>query len=239
MTTRRFSGAEIFAVLVSLASVAISVIGNRTQVKYVGTRWLEWSGVPEAAGPSGKPVGNYWSDHVAFDIDGDGMPFTVSGTGSVAGGEVRIDASSSSQFVSGLLLAGATFRDGLTVIHTGETVPSQPHIEMTITMLREAGVVVDDGELNRWHVASGPITARHWAIEPDLSNSVPFLAAAAMMLEALQGSGDVAVAERRGAVRVWDLASRILPEVGALGRGGGHGPHHGAGRSGLPYPSRT
>ncbi len=50
-----------------------AVIGNRTQVKYVGTRWLEWSGVPEAAGPSGKPVGNYWSDHVAFDIDGDGI----------------------------------------------------------------------------------------------------------------------------------------------------------------------
>ena len=117
---------------------------------------------------------------LGVDIDGHGMPFTVSGTGSVAGGEVRIDASSSSQFVSGLLLAGATFRDGLTVIHTGATVPSQPHIEMTITMLREAGVEVDHSEPNRWHVASGPIAARHWAIEPDLSNSVPFLAAAAV-----------------------------------------------------------
>ena len=117
---------------------------------------------------------------LGVNIDGDGMPFTVSGTGSVAGGEVRIDASSSSQFVSGLLLSGATFRDGLTVIHTGETVPSQPHIEMTITMLREAGVEVDDSEPNRWEVSSGPIAARHWAIEPDLSNSVPFLAAAAV-----------------------------------------------------------
>jgi len=115
---------------------------------------------------------------LGVDIDGDGMPFTVSGTGSVAGGEVRIDASSSSQFVSGLLLSGATFRDGLTVIHTGATVPSQPHVEMTITMLREAGVEVDDSEPNRWHVSAGPIAARHWAIEPDLSNSVPFLAAA-------------------------------------------------------------
>ncbi|WP_418005391.1 3-phosphoshikimate 1-carboxyvinyltransferase [Mycobacterium sp. PDNC021] len=117
---------------------------------------------------------------LGVDIDGDGMPFTVSGTGSVAGGEVRIDASSSSQFVSGLLLSGATFRSGLTVIHTGETVPSQPHIEMTITMLRDAGVEVDDSEPNRWHVSAGPIAARHWAIEPDLSNSVPFLAAAAV-----------------------------------------------------------
>lgn len=117
---------------------------------------------------------------LGVDIDGDGMPFTVSGTGSVAGGEVRIDASSSSQFVSGLLLSGATFRSGLTVIHTGETVPSQPHIEMTITMLREAGVQVDDSRPNRWHVSAGPVAARHWAIEPDLSNSVPFLAAAAV-----------------------------------------------------------
>lgn len=117
---------------------------------------------------------------LGVDITGDGMPFAVSGTGSVAGGEVRIDASSSSQFVSGLLLSGATFRDGLTVIHTGETVPSQPHIEMTIAMLRDAGVQVDDSEPNRWHVSAGPIAARHWAIEPDLSNSVPFLAAAAV-----------------------------------------------------------
>ncbi|OBJ43745.1 3-phosphoshikimate 1-carboxyvinyltransferase [Mycolicibacterium mucogenicum] len=138
---------------------------------------------------------------LGVDIDGDGMPFTVSGTGSVAGGEVRIDASSSSQFVSGLLLSGATFRDGLTVIHTGATVPSQPHIEMTITMLREAGVEVDDSEPNRWHVAPGPVAARHWAIEPDLSNSVPFLAAAAVTggtvrlahwpQQSVQPSGDI------------------------------------------------
>jgi len=113
-------------------------------------------------------------------IDGDGMPFTVHGTGCVAGGEVRIDASSSSQFVSGLLLSGATFRSGLTVVHTGATVPSAPHIAMTVTMLREADVAVDDSEPNRWSVSPGPITARHWAIEPDLSNAVPFLAAAAV-----------------------------------------------------------
>ncbi|WP_370675981.1 nitrous oxide reductase family maturation protein NosD [Pleomorphomonas sp. PLEO] len=50
-----------------------AVIGNRTQVKYVGTRWLEWSGVPEAAENTKVPLGNFWSDHVAFDIDGDGM----------------------------------------------------------------------------------------------------------------------------------------------------------------------
>jgi 3-phosphoshikimate 1-carboxyvinyltransferase len=111
-------------------------------------------------------------------LDGDGLPFRVHGSGPVAGGTVEIDASASSQFVSGLLLSGATFADGLTVIHTGESVPSAPHVAMTVSMLRDAGVDVDDTESNRWRVTPGPIAARHWTIEPDLSNAVPFLAAA-------------------------------------------------------------
>ncbi|WP_370073073.1 3-phosphoshikimate 1-carboxyvinyltransferase [Mycobacterium sp. Root135] len=111
-------------------------------------------------------------------VDGDAMPFQVRGEGAVAGGTVHIDASSSSQFVSGLLLSGATFRDGLTVVHTGESVPSAPHVAMTVTMLREAGVSVDDATPNRWLIQPGPVAARHWDVEPDLSNAVPFLAAA-------------------------------------------------------------
>lgn len=39
-------------------------IGNQTQVKYVGTRTLDWSA-------DGR--GNYWSDNAAFDLDGDGI----------------------------------------------------------------------------------------------------------------------------------------------------------------------
>ncbi len=116
--------------------------------------------------------------HLGVAIDGNGLPFRVHGAGSAAGGSVEIDASASSQFVSGLLLSGATFRDGLTVVHTGDSVPSAPHVAMTVSMLRDAGVDVDDGRGNRWHVSPGPIAARHWAIEPDLSNATPFLAAA-------------------------------------------------------------
>ncbi len=117
---------------------------------------------------------------LGVDIDGDGLPFRVRGRGGVAGGQVRIDASASSQFVSGLLLSGAGFADGLTVVHTGDSVPSAPHISMTVSMLRSAGVRVDDSEPNRWRVQPGTVAARDWAIEPDLSNSVPFLAAAAV-----------------------------------------------------------
>ncbi len=115
---------------------------------------------------------------LGVDITGAGLPFTVRGRGAVPGGTVAIDASASSQFVSGLLLSGAAFTDGLTVVHTGTSVPSAPHIAMTVAMLREAGVEVDDATANRWHVRPGPIAARRWLVEPDLSNSVPFLAAA-------------------------------------------------------------
>jgi 3-phosphoshikimate 1-carboxyvinyltransferase len=111
-------------------------------------------------------------------IDSAGLPFRVQGSGSVAGGTVAIDASASSQFVSGLLLSAPSFTEGLTVQHAGSTLPSAPHIAMTIVMLRQAGVDVDDSVPNRWRVRPGAVTARHWEIEPDLSNAVPFLAAA-------------------------------------------------------------
>jgi 3-phosphoshikimate 1-carboxyvinyltransferase len=111
-------------------------------------------------------------------VDGDGLPFRVRGAGSVTGGVVQIDASASSQFVSGLLLSGASFTEGLVVQHTGPAVPSAPHIAMTVAMLRQAGVDVDDDTPNRWQVRPGVVAARHWHIEPDLSNAVPFIAAA-------------------------------------------------------------
>lgn len=118
---------------------------------------------------------------VGVHIDGDSLPFAVRADGSVRGGMVEIDASGSSQFVSGLLLSGAAFTEGLTVVHTGADgagVPSLPHVAMTVSMLRDAGVDVDDSATNRWQVAPGAIAARHWIIEPDLSNAMPFLAAA-------------------------------------------------------------
>jgi 3-phosphoshikimate 1-carboxyvinyltransferase len=112
------------------------------------------------------------------EVDGAALPFRVRGHGSVTGGTVTIDASESSQFVSSLLLSGASFVKGLTVRHTGPALPSAPHIAMTVAMLRQAGVEIDDSTPNRWVVRPGPVAARHWDVEPDLSNAVPFLAAA-------------------------------------------------------------
>ncbi|MEO3870302.1 3-phosphoshikimate 1-carboxyvinyltransferase [Nonomuraea sp. B12E4] len=109
-------------------------------------------------------------------IDNDALPFTISGP--LTGGEVTLDASGSSQFVSGLLLTAARFEKGVTIRHVGPPVPSQPHIEMTVQMLRAVGVRVDDSERDVWRVEPGPITARDTTVEPDLSNAAPFLAAA-------------------------------------------------------------
>ncbi|MET0195783.1 MAG: 3-phosphoshikimate 1-carboxyvinyltransferase, partial [Rhodococcus fascians] len=108
------------------------------------------------------------------------LPFRIDGTGSVRGGTVVIDASASSQFVSALLLAGARYDHGVDVRHDGKPVPSLPHIDMTVAMLREHGVEVDDTDANRWTVGPGPIRAVDHVIEPDLSNAAPFLALAAV-----------------------------------------------------------
>src|SRR5665647_2915193 len=94
------------------------------------------------------------------------------------GALVDVDASVSSQFVSGLLLAGARFERGLVLRHTGPTLPSLPHIAMTVEVLRAAGVTVDDSRPYIWEVAPGPVSAREVRVEPDLSNAAPFLCAA-------------------------------------------------------------
>jgi 3-phosphoshikimate 1-carboxyvinyltransferase len=121
---------------------------------------------------------------LGVDVDDGGrgrLPFTVRGRGSVAGGRVQIDSSASSQFVSGLLLAAARFDKGVEVVHTGAgAVPSQPHIEMTLDVLRSAGVEASVTSAHGWQVAPGPIGGGTHAVEPDLSNAAPFLAAAAV-----------------------------------------------------------
>ncbi len=112
------------------------------------------------------------------DLDGvAGLPLTVRGTGSVPGGAVELDASQSSQLVSGLLLSAPRFDAGVTVRHRGGVLPSAPHLAMTVEALRSAGAVVDDAEPGRWTVLPGPLHAREAVVEPDLSTAAAYLAA--------------------------------------------------------------
>jgi 3-phosphoshikimate 1-carboxyvinyltransferase len=129
--------------------------------------------------PLGPLLGALRALGVDIDDGGrDALPLTVRGRGSVRGGAVTIDASASSQFVSALLLAAARFDRGLEVRHVGGPLPSLPHIAMTVAMVRDAGVEVDDSRPEQWRVEPGAIRARDVRIEPDLSNAAPFLAAA-------------------------------------------------------------
>jgi 3-phosphoshikimate 1-carboxyvinyltransferase len=146
---------------------------------------------------------------VEVDDGGRGRaPFTVHGTGAVRGGAVTVDASESSQVVSGLLLAAARFDQGLDLALTGG-VPSMPHVEMTVRQLAEHGVAVAVTERG-WRVSPGPIAALDRVIEPDLSNAAPFLAAAL-------------VTGGRVTVRDWPVDTtqpgahldRLLPAMGA------------------------
>jgi len=106
------------------------------------------------------------------------LPFTIEGSGGMPGGPVTVDASGSSQFISGLLLAGARYEQGITVHHHGKPVPSEPHIQMTVEVLRDAGVIVDDSETNTWRVEPSEVQSLDVEVEPDLSNAAAFLAAA-------------------------------------------------------------
>jgi len=144
------------------------------------------------------------------DGDRDTFPFLVEGVGSVPGGLVELDATASSQFISALLLAGSRYRRGVEVRHVGGPVPSQPHIDMTVEFVRAAGGTVDDSEPGRWVVAPTALAGRDWAIEPDLSNAGPFLAAA------LVTGGTVTVADWPDeTTQAGDALRHLLREMGA------------------------
>lgn len=116
------------------------------------------------------------------DDDRGTLPFTIFGKGFLPGGEVSLDASSSSQFISALLLAGARYDQGITVTHSGGVLPSLPHIEMTISALAHAGIAVAqnliDARNATWRVSPQVPQGFSITVEPDLSNAAAFVAAA-------------------------------------------------------------
>jgi 3-phosphoshikimate 1-carboxyvinyltransferase len=115
---------------------------------------------------------------VEVEASDDRLPLTVHGRGWVLGGSVEIDASTSSQFVSALLLAAPRFADAVEVRHVGGRIPSGAHIDMTVAMLRAAGAIVEHVDDTTWRVEPGPLRIGRHVVEPDLSNAAAFLAAA-------------------------------------------------------------
>jgi 3-phosphoshikimate 1-carboxyvinyltransferase len=145
-------------------------------------------------------------------VDGNGysLPFNLTGNPRLPGGDIIVDASESSQFLSGLLLAGARYTEGVDIQHIGDEIPSRPHVQMTLAMLRARGVEIDDTKHHRWVVSPGTIQPVDVSIEPDLSNAAPFLAAAAIT------GGTVTVANWPSTtVQPGDALREILEHFGA------------------------
>ncbi|MFP7760878.1 3-phosphoshikimate 1-carboxyvinyltransferase [Marisediminicola sp. LYQ85] len=150
---------------------------------------------------------------LGVDVSDDGrgsLPFSLYGTGEVEGGELSIDASASSQFVSGLLLSAPRFRRGLTLTHTGDVLPSLPHIDMTIAALRARCVAAHSPQPGTWVVEPGPISGLERRIEPDLSNAAPFL------ISAIVAGGSVTITDwPTETTQVGAELERLLPLWGA------------------------
>lgn len=140
---------------------------------------------------------------------------------------VRIDASTSSQFVSALLLMAPRLPQGMVLVHEGSSVPSIPHIQMTVEALRQMGVEVQEHYPNqgneaeggeyRWTVRPGSFSGFEMTIEPDLSNAGPFLAAAVVTGESVTIPHWPAPAadSSAGTTQVGDMWRELLPALGA------------------------
>lgn len=142
------------------------------------------------------------------------LPLTINGSGKLKGGELEIDASSSSQFISALLLIGPATEVGITVRHVGKSLPSAPHIDMTIQMLREFGATVEVADLasgiHQWKVLPGKLTGLDLTIEPDLSNAAPFMSAAMIC------GGEVTIQDwPKSTTQPGDQLRKIFTDMGA------------------------
>lgn len=121
-------------------------------------------------------------EELGIEIDHGGrysLPMVIKARGQIKGGALTIDASASSQFLSALLLVAPSMEEGITVTHRGGALPSMPHIEMTVAMLRDFGADVSvDPVAQTWSVKAGSLHGKDLVIEPDLSNASPFLSIA-------------------------------------------------------------
>lgn len=138
------------------------------------------------------------------------LPLTMNSNGQLQGGSVDVDASSSSQFISALLLVAPATKDGITIRHTGTSLPSMPHIDMTVHMLRELGVEIEIIDNKEWRVSPSVLHGREITIEPDLSNAAPFMGAAMIC------GGSVTITDwPQSTTQPGDQLRSILTDMGA------------------------
>ncbi|WP_037908469.1 3-phosphoshikimate 1-carboxyvinyltransferase [Actinacidiphila yeochonensis] len=113
---------------------------------------------------------------LAYEGESGHLPLRIAASG-IDGGEIELDASLSSQFLTALLLAAPLTAEGLRIRVTG--IVSVPYVEITLAMMRAFGVeVVREGDT--FVVPSATYQARDYPIEPDASTASYVFAAAAL-----------------------------------------------------------
>ena len=141
------------------------------------------------------------------------LPVTVVAPGHLPGGEVAVAGDTSSQFVSGLLLAAPCTAAGVRVAVTGDLV-SRPFVELTLAVMAAFGVEVHEraGAGRRapvFEVPAGGYRAAAYRVEPDASAASYLLAAAAVV------GGRVTIERLGGATRQGD--ARFADLLGTMG----------------------
>jgi 3-phosphoshikimate 1-carboxyvinyltransferase len=174
---------------------------------------IEFDGDPRSYERPLGPVIKALED-LGIEIEHEGrysLPMVMKSRGAIPGGELTIDASASSQFLSALLLVAPSMRDGITVKHSGKSLPSMPHIEMTVQMLRDFGAQVTvDSANNTWRVEPGTLHGVDLVIEPDLSNAAPFISLAMVC------GGSITIADwPRATTQPGDQLREIFTTMGA------------------------
>ena len=139
------------------------------------------------------------------------LPLVIQAKGAIPGGALTIDASASSQFLSALLLVAPSMTNGITAQHRGGSLPSMPHIDMTVQMLRDFGATVHvDKKAQSWRVEPGTLRGQDLVIEPDLSNASPFLSIAMVC------GGNITIADwPQNTTQPGDQLREIFTQMGA------------------------
>lgn len=166
-----------------------------------------------------RPIGAYLeilSEHgVSCKTEG-GLPLTISGQ--LKSGKYELSGDVSSQYVTGLLLA-LPILDGSSEIILTTPLQSKPYVDMTIKIMRDFGVFVEETERGYRISGNQTYTARDFIVEGDWSQAAFFLAAGAIGgdvtvggvdLNSTQGDKEiVAILKRFGAdTEVFDNAVR-------------------------------
>ena len=111
---------------------------------------------------------------------GTGCPPVAVHAAGLAGGKATVRGDVSSQFLSGLLLAGPKAASDLVLTVDGPLV-SEPYIRMTLAVMRSFGAAVEENDLRTFRIAAPrPYRALRYEIEPDASAASYFWAAAAI-----------------------------------------------------------